>query len=481
MIKKKISYEIYFPYLFFLFLVLTPLLSGNINDEFRTGIVINKVVCKQNPEQSYALYLPKNYSPASYKKWPLLFALDPAARGWVPLGYFKEAADLYGYIMVGSNNSRNGPLNRSVAAMKAVWQDIIGRFNIDRNRVYTTGFSGGSRGATILSGVVKNRVRGIIGCGAGISVVIKPEHIKPSLYYGLIGFADFNYLEMNELDHKFDQLDVIHHIRYYDGDHRYPPKPLCTEAMDWMELQGMRKGIIKRNDMLIQSLFERDLAKMQALEKSGNIYFAVHGYQFIVETYKEWKEISKIKNKIDQLRKKKAYKTFYKAEKKRLKKERGFKRNFSRAFNIIKNTPPNEVNMNKIFFDIKLHQLENGTKNDNGYDRSLTERLLFTLGDRARCWGDNHLKEKDYNRAIIYYKIGVKSSKKFYFYTSILYNMACTYSLNNLKQKALKTLKMAVDSGFKRPSLLENDKDLDPIRNEPKFKEILSLLKQKKD
>jgi hypothetical protein len=43
------------------------------------GQVIEKVVCEGSPDESYALYLPSNYTPS--KRWPIIYAFDPGARG----------------------------------------------------------------------------------------------------------------------------------------------------------------------------------------------------------------------------------------------------------------------------------------------------------------------------------------------------------------------------------------------------------------
>src|SRR5437868_7607347 len=111
-----------------------PLLKGVIND---------RVVCRDAPDQSYALYVPSNYTPA--KKWAMLYAFDPEARGGLPVKLFKDAAEKYGYIVVGSWNSQNGPVRPQVDALRAMWSDTHQRFAIDNQRIYMTGFSGGAR------------------------------------------------------------------------------------------------------------------------------------------------------------------------------------------------------------------------------------------------------------------------------------------------------------------------------------------------
>ena len=81
------------------------------------GVVIPRVACIDHPEQSYALYLPSNYSPES--KWPIVYIFDPGARGNMPVMLAKEAAEKFGYILMGSNNSRNGEPKPELDAMIA--------------------------------------------------------------------------------------------------------------------------------------------------------------------------------------------------------------------------------------------------------------------------------------------------------------------------------------------------------------------------
>ena len=78
------------------------------------GVVLPHEVCATQPDQSYALYLPSTYTPA--KRWPTIYAFDPLARGSVPLEFMKDAAERYGFILVGSNNSRNDRVLASIGA-----------------------------------------------------------------------------------------------------------------------------------------------------------------------------------------------------------------------------------------------------------------------------------------------------------------------------------------------------------------------------
>ncbi|MCX6953802.1 MAG: hypothetical protein NTV51_16760, partial [Verrucomicrobia bacterium] len=47
--------------------------------EGMTGRILGTVSCARDPAQTYALYVPSNYTPD--KKWPVIFCFDPGARG----------------------------------------------------------------------------------------------------------------------------------------------------------------------------------------------------------------------------------------------------------------------------------------------------------------------------------------------------------------------------------------------------------------
>src|SRR6185436_8890020 len=93
--------------------------------ELPRGKVIEKVVCQTNANHSYALYLPSNYTPE--KRWPILYGFDPGARGLMPVERFMKAAEKYGYIVAGSNNSRNGPSVPLSEIVKTLLEDTHAR------------------------------------------------------------------------------------------------------------------------------------------------------------------------------------------------------------------------------------------------------------------------------------------------------------------------------------------------------------------
>ena len=111
--------------------VLSPLFANRhaVADELARGVVLPAIVCKGNEGHSYALYLPQSYSPS--REWPIIYGFDPGGRGQVAVEVFRAAAEKYGYIVVGSNNSRNGAGVPLDAIVKSLMDDTHARLSID--------------------------------------------------------------------------------------------------------------------------------------------------------------------------------------------------------------------------------------------------------------------------------------------------------------------------------------------------------------
>jgi len=142
-----------------IFLIFCPLAAAQQNPTTLVpGQSDNHRTCAKNPDQTYALYLPSNYTPT--RKWPIIYAFDPSARGDRPVDTLKAGAEKYGYIVAASNNSRNGPWPPEIEAAQAVSDDTHTILSIDDHRVYFTGFSGGAR--------VAGRIAQLCKCAAGV-------------------------------------------------------------------------------------------------------------------------------------------------------------------------------------------------------------------------------------------------------------------------------------------------------------------------
>src|SRR6185436_18956147 len=146
-------------------------------------------------------------------------AFHPGARGRQMVEKYQAAAEQYGYIVAGSNTSRNGPWSVSMTAVHAVSTDLGQRFSIDAERLYLTGLSGGARVAMMVA-LGKNNIAGVIASSAGFPDS-QPRASVPFAVFGTAGTEDFNYIEMRQLDRK---LTSPHRLVVFDGGHTLPPE-----------------------------------------------------------------------------------------------------------------------------------------------------------------------------------------------------------------------------------------------------------------
>jgi hypothetical protein len=207
--------------------------------DLQNGQILDPIKCAADPSQTYALYLPSNYS--ADRPWKLILAFDPRGQGRQGVEHLQAAAEKYGYIVAGSNNSRNGPPQISLTAAQAMWADVEKRFSINPKRIYTAGLSGGARIAMKVA-FDSDRIAGVIASSAGFP----PGHRRSDLrfvVFGTAGTEDFNYLEMRQLD---QELSGPHRVVIFDGGHAWLPSALAIQAVEWLELQAAHPGAIEK-------------------------------------------------------------------------------------------------------------------------------------------------------------------------------------------------------------------------------------------
>lgn len=227
-------------------------LRSAADDELR-GKLTEKVVCVADASQSYALYVPSNYT--TEKNWPVIYCFDPGARGRAPVERLKDAAEKFGYIVAGSNNSRNGSWEIAEAAIRAMTRDVASRFSTDRKRVYSAGLSGGARVAIQLA--ISGYSKGVIACSAGFYDPPGVPAEVPFPFFGTAGTEDFNHHEMKDSEDGLLERKAVHRVVIFPGGHEWAPVPVLTEALEWLDLQAMRSGARARDNERIQAAWQR--------------------------------------------------------------------------------------------------------------------------------------------------------------------------------------------------------------------------------
>ncbi|MCK4835176.1 MAG: hypothetical protein KAT17_00980 [Candidatus Aminicenantes bacterium] len=465
--------------IFFIILMISGLVYGDSGQSFETGKIINRVLTLSDPAQSYALYLPSAYTPD--QNWPLLFCFDPGARSEIPLNLFKNVAEKHGYMVVCSNNLKNGPWPPVFKALKATWVDVLNRFSIDFNRIYTAGFSGGARAAAAFPHITGAKVTAIIACGAGLPPAVKAAQIKPAFYHGIVGVEDYNYKEFVRLGRELKEAGVDSVIEVINNGHSWPPENICSQAIEAAEIRAMKKGLREKDIDLVEMVFNQTLERARQLETTLNIYFAAKYCMSRQRLFRNLIDTGPIDEKIMQLKATRDFNKFQREEEKRNRTELEYIQRFLGVFTRIKNYEQKRVDLRKISSQLDLHNLvREAAKKQNKFQSAMAKRLIDELVSKGNSEGHYYLKKHDFTRAVIFFETAAKAKK-----TGIraFYNLACTYSLQNRKKEAIENLKIAIknllEGGHKDFSFLEKDKDLAFIRDEKEFQNLLKQLGSK--
>src|SRR5580658_9932230 len=172
-----------------------PTRSLSTQKPLKTGVVIDSVICSDDPSQIYSIYLPAKYD--TNKKWPVIYFFDPHGVGNLPVILYKDLAEKYGFIIAGTYNSKNGTQwETSEKAAQAFMRDTWMRLSLDNNRLYTSGFSGGAKVASMVA-ISDGGVAGVAACGGGFPEQHPP--LKQSFaFISFVGEKDFNNINVKQ-------------------------------------------------------------------------------------------------------------------------------------------------------------------------------------------------------------------------------------------------------------------------------------------
>ena len=243
--------------------------SSGENGHIAAGVVLANVRTLADATQSYALYLPSKYT--TEKKWPIVYSFDPFARGKEAVELFREGAEQYGYILAGSNNSRNGSWKDEAKAADAMFRDTQERFSVDERMIYFGGLSGGARVAAQIALLCKCAA-GVFLNGAGFDAATAPASGPAFAVFATTGTEDFNYPEVAQMDEKLAAA-YPHWLRIYDGPHQWAPKEVTAEALAWFRIVALGRNVAPRDEEFLRAEVKREKERAESLE-SGNDWFA---------------------------------------------------------------------------------------------------------------------------------------------------------------------------------------------------------------
>jgi tetratricopeptide (TPR) repeat protein len=381
--------------------------ASSTSQDLLAGVVISKVVCSAHAEQSYALYLPSNYTPG--RRWPIVFVFDPLARGDVPVKLMKDAAERYGYIVAGSNNSQNGPWKVEIEAAQAMSADTQGRLAVDTRRVYFAGLSGGARFAAALA----QRC----GCAAGVLLnsagFTPPAAAVPDRSFSVFataGTTDFNLGEVVEMDAKLRELHYFHAFREFDGPHEWGPAGVMDEGLAWLRLMAMKSGREKIDKNFVGGQIAAARTRALNLETAGDFFGAWKEYRQAAETFDGLGDAASFRERAGALEKEKAVREGAKLERREFDEQMRLSADISSGLEELGRNSTNGVDARNEL-ERRIAELRGRVEHEkNLRELRVAQRALAGIFIEAIEAGNTQSDAKNYSLARNYFELAVDAS-----------------------------------------------------------------------
>lgn len=433
-------------------------------EKFHTGEIINKVICKNDSKQSYALYLPSNYSVE--KKYPVIYAFDPHAGGGLPVNLYKNLAEKYSYIIIGSNNSKNGTSwEESQSIAEKLFADAGNRLSINTDRIYLLGFSGGARVANTLA-ITNGSIAGVICCGAAAPLANSNHSRNNYSFLGIVGNEDFNYVEMK----KYDMVDIAgynikHVLITFDGKHEWPANEVMDEAFWWLALNEMRKNNSAKNDVSISQRLEIELKKIEMFKQKNLVVDAYKLCQKIINFYDGLADLSPCFAYYKSMHDNPEIDNQLKQEEVIWTEEEELKKVYMRAFQTEKFA----------WWSENIATLNHKIKTEKDKNKMLmNKRVLGFLSLMAYMQTSGALQQNNLPAAAFFGEIYILVDPQ---NNEAHYLKAVVLSKKGNNMEAIKSLNLAIVNGYTDTERLENEPAFNEIKN---TKEVVGMIKNMK-
>jgi predicted esterase len=438
--------------------------------------LVERVVCAEEPDQSYALYVPAVYAEA--RPAPVLYLLDARGRALLPIERFRAAADALGWVLVSSYNSRsdtsgdpNGP------AVTAMWNDTHSRLALDARRAYLGGFSGGGRAAVAMALRLPGRIAGVVGCGAGFPDETSASKALPFAYFGTVGDRDFNYYEMRELDDRLTAAGTPHRLSVFRGDHDWPPAAVSREALAWMELRAIRTGSRAADPAVLRGLYEEDLAGARALEDDGRRTDGYRRYAAMSSDFHGLADTAQADAREKALAGDPSLQKALREERRRDDRDRSslstLAAKLRRALDASGTALPPVA---RVAGELQIPPLRERAEHAGSEEERLSaQRILANLRVQTAFYLPRRFLEAgDWARAVLLLSLAAEIDPDA---PSVYYDRAAAHARAGEPGPALADLQRAVDRGFRRFDALEADPDFARLRETAAFRDWLTQAK----
>ncbi|MBX7108000.1 MAG: hypothetical protein K1X61_05065 [Chitinophagales bacterium] len=426
---------------------------AQLKENLPVDTVIRSIPCKTAPAQSFSLYLPPSYS--SNVPFPVLMFFDPHGDGSLPVSKYHLLARKFGYVLIGSNNARNGltpDQTNNIAA--TLTQDLRTRIAADEKRITLAGFSGGAKVALAYT-YSHPEVQHVIYAGAAIPL---PLSAPPLAMLGFAGINDMNYTDLLAFDQSIKKTAISHLLIEWNGKHEWPDTAAFRDAFYWLSFEAMRSSQ-EFDESLLQTFSEAIAKKIAAtsepVSKAMQLNKAIFFLQGITAT-------DRYQVQLDALMADNAFQAALQQKQQALQTESRLKQNYYAAFQ----------DKDLQWWKNEIARMKQMTDPST---TAMYQRLLGFISLACYSISGNAIAQSQWSTAekmLAIYKLADPMNADQPFFE------ACYFARLGENKNALISLNRAVDLGLKDPDKILHEPALLSLQNEPGFISLVAKLQQ---
>ncbi len=431
--------------------------TTNVSDSFPAGKIIADVVCKNDASQSYALYIPHQN-----KKFTVVYFFDPHGDGSLPLKKYKALADKYNYVLIGSNNSKNG---NDWQTTENIWQQLYNdsqsRLACNQNRIYACGFSGGAKAASYIA-LHNNSIKAVIAGGAGLPDETPAGNFNFS-FTALAGEGDMNMTDLVALNDDLNKTQTKHRIIFFKGKHEWAPETAMDIAFAGLQLDAMRNNFISKNDSFINAFISNSKKRLDEDIKKNDLLQAKNECILSANMLDELADVSWFKQKENAIENEAAYKSQLQQQQQLYAIEQNKKAEYNQQFQ------QGDINYwSKTINDLNAKS-KAFTPQAEMYQRLLAYLSLAFYSISNQFINNNQNKEAEY--FVTLYKMADPTNSEAWYFSAVL------NARNNDAQKANDDLLKAVANGFTDKQRMRQQPEFQNLQPQINFAVIESKMK----
>ena len=188
--------------------------------------------------QSYELFVPTRYN--KRRKYPAVIFVSPSPKA-MGFQFWNQTCRKNEILFAGPHRAGNRcPASKRFRIVLDVLDDLIREYNIDPDRTYIVGFSGGARIACLIAFSLPEHFGGVIPICAGHQLPreswLRQRVIDRISVVNITGKTDFSRSEVERRHHPlFAAMGIRSQLRVIEMGHEMPNSAVLNRAYRWLE------------------------------------------------------------------------------------------------------------------------------------------------------------------------------------------------------------------------------------------------------